>query len=254
MTIDFSLAGRYAVVTGASSGIGRAIALGLAQYGVGVACLAPLSERLDRVVDEVVAAGGMAHAWPIDVCDEESVDKAISAANDYLGPITLAVNSAGIANSAHAIEMSTTQWQKVLDVNLTGTFVSCRAEAKLMRRNGSGAIVNIASMSGSIANRGLHQAHYNASKAGVIQLSRSLAWEFAPFGVRVNTVSPGYTLTPMASRPEQAALMAGYADDTPLQRNAEAEEIVGPVTFLLGDAASFVTGIDLLVDGGYTIW
>ena len=254
LTIDFDISGRHAVVTGASSGIGRAIALGLARSGASVGCLAPASDRLDDVVSAINRAGGTARAWPIDVRDEKSVDEAMIAADAELGPLTLAVNSAGIANAAQATEMSTAQWQNVLDVNLTGIFVSCRAEARLMKLAGGGAIVNIASMSGSIANRGLYQAHYNASKAGVIHMGRSLAWEFASFGVRVNTVSPGYTLTPMSSRPEQISLMEGYAANTPLMRNAVAEEIVGPVSFLLSDAASFVTGVDLLVDGGFTIW
>ena len=146
------------------------------------------------------------------------------------------------------------QFRNLYDVNVTGVFLSCQAEARHMLAAGTGSIVNISSMSATIANRGLLQAHYNSSKAAVIHMGRSLAWEWASRGVRVNTVSPGYTNTPMARRPEQIEKMAGYALDTPLGRNAEPEEIVGPVVFLLSDAASFVTGIDMLVDGGHTIW
>ncbi|RLV50943.1 glucose 1-dehydrogenase [Nocardioides mangrovicus] len=246
----FDLAGRTALVTGASSGIGEAIARGLADLGVTVGCFARPSERLDTVVADL---GPRALACPGDVRDTAALAAAVTTVEEH-GPLTLAVNNAGVADAHPAEEMPLAQWQRVLDVNLTGVFASCQAEAPALFRAGGGAIVNIASMSGSIANRGLTQAHYNSSKAALVHLGRSLAWEWADRGVRVNTVSPGYTNTPMARRPEQVAKMAGYAADTPLGRNAEPEEIVGPVVFLLSDAASFVTGIDLLVDGGHTIW
>ena len=123
-----------------------------------------------------------------------------------------------------------------------------------MLDHGQGSIVNIASMSGSIVNRGLLQAHYNASKAAVVQLSKSLAMEWAARGIRVNTISPGYTATPMNSRPEVAEQVKQFEADTPLGRMATVDEMVGPTVFLLSDAASFLTGIDLLVDGGFTCW
>jgi NAD(P)-dependent dehydrogenase (short-subunit alcohol dehydrogenase family) len=171
-----------------------------------------------------------------------------------LGPLSAAVNAAGIANAAPAEEMPLQQWQRVLDVNLTGVFLSCQAEARAMLRNRGGAIVNIASMSATIANRDLYQAHYNAAKAGVVHLGRSLAWEWARRGIRVNSISPGYTYTPMTRRPEQAEAMEGYARDTPIGRNAQPEDIAGPAVFLLSPAAGYVTGVDLLVDGGFVIW
>jgi NAD(P)-dependent dehydrogenase (short-subunit alcohol dehydrogenase family) len=146
------------------------------------------------------------------------------------------------------------QWQRLIDINVTGVFLSCQAEGSAMLQNGRGSIVNIASMSGSIVNRGLLQTHYNASKAAVIQLSRSLAMEWCQRGIRVNTISPGYTATPMNLRPEVAEKVEKFVADTPLGRMATVDELVGPAVFLLSDAASFCTGVDLLVDGGFTCW
>lgn len=123
-----------------------------------------------------------------------------------------------------------------------------------MLRHGRGAIVNVASMSGSIVNRGLTQAHYNSSKAGVIHLSKSLAMEWVSRGIRVNSLSPGYTLSPMNRRPEVADQLKVFAAETPMARIASVDEMVGPTLFLLSRAASFVTGHDLVVDGGFTAW
>jgi NAD(P)-dependent dehydrogenase (short-subunit alcohol dehydrogenase family) len=182
------------------------------------------------------------------------VERAVGAVEDALGPLSLAVNSAGIANARAAEEMPLEQFRKVLDVNVNGVFLSCQAEGRRMLERGRGAIVNIASMSGSIVNRGLLQAHYNASKAAVIHLSKSLAMEWAPRGLRVNAISPGYTATPMNLRPEVAEQVKRFEADTPLGRMAQPAEMVGPAVFLLSDAASFVTGIDLIVDGGFVCW
>jgi NAD(P)-dependent dehydrogenase (short-subunit alcohol dehydrogenase family) len=189
-----------------------------------------------------------------DVTDADSLAAAVEQAQSTLGALTLAVNSAGIADAAPAETMTRQQWQRVIDVNVTGVFLSCQAEANVMLANGGGAIVNIASMSGTIVNRGLRQAHYNAAKAAVVQLSRSLAMEWCDRGIRVNAISPGYTATPMNSRPEVAEQVRRFEADTPLGRMATVEELVGPAIFLLSDAASFCTGIDLLVDGGFTCW
>lgn len=164
------------------------------------------------------------------------------------------MNSAGIANAAPAEEMPLAQWQRVVDVDLTGVFLSCQAEGRAMLAHGGGSIVNIASMSGSIVNRGLRQAHYNAAKAGVVHLTKSLAMEWADRGIRVNAISPGYTATPMNTRPEVADQLRTFEAETPVGRMASVAEIVGPAIFLLGDAAGFCTGVDLLVDGGFTCW
>ena len=150
--------------------------------------------------------------------------------------------------------MPLAQWQRMLDVNLTGVFLACQAEASVMLPRRRGAIINVASMSGVIVNRGLTQAHYNASKAAVIHLTKSLAMEWSDRSVRVNALSPGYTLTPMNRRPEVAEQLKGFAADTPVGRIATVEEMVGPVIFLASQAAAFCTGLDLLVDGGFVCW
>ena len=251
---DFRLDGQVALVTGAASGIGRGVALGLAASGADVACLDLAGPALDAVVREVEETGRRAIATPADVTDAASLADAVARVEAELGPLTLAVNSAGIADAAPAEEMSRAQWQRVVDVDYTGVFLSCQAEARVMLPRGRGAIVNIASMSGSIVNRGLLQAHYNSAKAAVVHLSRSLAMEWAPRGIRVNAISPGYTATPMNSRSEVADQVRRFEADTPLGRMARVDELVGPAVFLLSDAASFCTGIDLLVDGGFTAW
>lgn len=249
---SFRLDDEVALVTGASSGIGRAIANGLAQAGAAVGCL----DRGDvaDTLAEITSGGGRACALSADVTDGAALDAAVDALQRALGPLRLAVNAAGIANAAPAEEMDASQWQTVIDVNLGGVFKSCQAEGRALLANGGGAIVNIASMSGTIVNRGLTQVHYNASKAGVIHLSRSVAMEWAARGIRVNAISPGYTATSMNTRPEVAEQVKQFEQDTPLGRMATPEEMVGPAVFLLSDASSFCTGIDLIVDGGCVCW
>jgi NAD(P)-dependent dehydrogenase (short-subunit alcohol dehydrogenase family) len=253
-TVDFRLDQRVAVVTGAASGIGRRIAAGLAEFGADVACLDLPGSDLDATIADIERAGRRAVAVPADVTNAADLAGAVARVEGTLGAPSLAVNSAGIANAAPAEEMSLDQWRRVIDVNLTGVFLSCQAEARVMLARGAGSIVNIASMSGAIVNRGLLQAHYNASKAAVVHLTKSLAMEWCRRGIRVNSISPGYTATPMNLRPEVAEQVQQFEADTPLGRMAGVDELVGPAVFLLSDAASFCTGVDLLVDGGFTCW
>jgi NAD(P)-dependent dehydrogenase (short-subunit alcohol dehydrogenase family) len=252
--IDFRLDGRIALVTGAASGIGRRIATGLAQAGADVGCLDLPGSDLDAAVSDIERAGRRAVALPADVTNAAELTAAITRVEEDLGPLRLAVNSAGIANAAPAEDMSLEQWQRVIDINLTGVFLSCQAEGRAMLSHDGGSIVNIASMSGTIVNRGLLQAHYNASKAAVVHLTKSLAMEWCRRGVRVNSISPGYTATPMNLRSEVADQVQQFEADTPLGRMAGVDELVGPTIFFLSDAASFCTGTDLLVDGGFTCW
>jgi NAD(P)-dependent dehydrogenase (short-subunit alcohol dehydrogenase family) len=251
----FSLDGDVALVTGAGSGIGQAIAIGLAQAGADVALFdLPSSAGLGDTLAAVKATGRRGLVVEGSVTSESDLAGAVESTERALGALSVAVNSAGIANAVPAEEMPRERWQHMLDVNLTGIFLSCQAEARVMIPRGKGSIVNIASMSGSIVNRGLLQAHYNTSKAGVIHLSKSLAMEWVGHGLRVNAISPGYTLSPMNKRPEVAEQLKIFEAETPMARIATVEEMVGPAVFLSSRAASFVTGHDLLVDGGFTAW
>jgi NAD(P)-dependent dehydrogenase (short-subunit alcohol dehydrogenase family) len=251
----YSLEGKIAFVTGAGSGIGQRIAVGLAEAGASVGCFdLEASKGLEVTVEQIKALGRQALAVRGDVTRAADLQQAVATVDKQLGPLSVAVNCAGIANAAPAEEMPQVQWQRMLDVNLTGIFISCQAEANVMLPRKQGSIVNIASMSGIIVNRGLLQAHYNTSKAGVIHLSKSLAMEWSDRGVRVNSISPGYTATPMNVRPEVAEQVKQFEADTPLGRMATVDELVGPAIFLSSQAASFCTGVDLVVDGGFVCW
>jgi len=242
------------MVTGAASGIGAGIARGLAHFGAAVGCVDITKEGLAATVAAIEEADGRALALPADVRSEVALMTAVDMLEAALGPLTGALNCAGVHDSFAAEDMTPAQWQRLIDINLTGAFMSCQAQGRVLIRNGGGSIVNIGSISAHIANRGLKQVHYNAAKAGVAHLSKSLALEWAAQGIRVNVISPGYTATPMARSPEVWPLVQHLVEDIPLARMAEVEELVGPAVFLLSDASSYCTGVDLLVDGGAVCW
>jgi len=252
----FSLEGDVALVTGAGSGIGERIAVGLAEAGADVACFDLPSQHagLERTAARIRAVGRRAILTPGDVVSADDLAASVAAVETQLGPLTIGMNCAGIANAAPAEDMSFDQWRRVHSINVDGVFLSCQAQARVMLPRRRGTIVNIASMSGTIVNRGLLQAHYNSSKAAVIQMSKSLAMEWCSRGVRVNSISPGYTATPMNLRPEVADQVKIFERDTPMGRMATVDEMVGPAIFLVSRAASFCTGIDLVVDGGFVCW
>ncbi|NLT73533.1 MAG: SDR family oxidoreductase [Chloroflexi bacterium] len=250
----FSLRGRNAFVSGAGSGIGQGIALGLAQAGARVACFDCDAKGCQATADEIQQNGGDSLALTGDVTVASDLTEAIDAVARGWLTLDIAVNCAGIANARAAEEMPEDVWRRTIDVDLTGVFLSCQAEARVMLLQRSGSIINIASMSGMIVNRGLLQAHYNSAKAAVIHLTRSLAMEWADRGIRVNAISPGYTLTPMNQRAEVSEQLVAFAADTPLARIATVDEMVGPAIFLAGQASTFCTGLNLVVDGGFTCW
>ncbi len=252
----FDLSNKVALVTGAGSGIGQRIALGLAQCGADVALLDRRADGgLQDTADAIAATGKRSIQIGGDVTVAEAMADAVARTETELGPLRLALNAAGIANADACEDMGEEQYQTLMDINMKGVWLSCQAEARAMLAHGQGgSIVNIASMSGVIVNRGLMQVHYNASKAGVIHMSKSMAMEWVDRGIRVNSISPGYTATPMNTRPEMVHQTKEFESQTPMQRMADVNEMVGPAVFLLSDAASYCTGVDLLVDGGFCCW
>lgn len=249
-TTAHPLAGRSALVTGGARGIGQAIALALAAAGARV----HVADLADGGGQQTAAAtGGL--ALETDVTDPASVTRAVDAVVEADGVLDVLVNNAGTCDNTPSLEVLDAEWHRVFAVNVDAVFWGCRAAGRHMVARGSGSIVNTASMSARIVNRPLPQASYNASKAAVVQLTRSLAAEWAPHGVRVNSVSPGYTATPMtAAALDDDELRRTWESHTPLGRVARPEEVAAAVVHLAGPAASFTTGTDLLVDGGYTAW
>ncbi|GMA17064.1 glucose 1-dehydrogenase (plasmid) [Deinococcus metallilatus] len=242
----FRLDGRHALVTGGAQGIGFEIARGLAQAGarVTIADLNPdVGEGAARELDAAFEALNVTDAG------------AVAALAQRLPDVDVLVNNAGIVRNTPAEDTPDDDWRAVLGVNLDGVFWCCREFGRQMLARGRGSIVSTASMSGLISNHPQPQAAYNASKAAVIHLTRSLAGEWASRGVRVNAVAPGYTATPLTKRGlETPEWRETWLKETPMGRLAEPREIAPAVLYLASDAASFVTGQTIVVDGGYTAW
>ena len=252
----FKLPGRVALVTGGASGIGYCIVEALAEAGA-VVTIADLNQGdIDAAAAKLAEKGHAADGVVMDVTDAARVAKVADDLVRKHGRVDILVNNAGIARSEIPAEaMEDERWLNVLDVNLNGSFWCARAFGRHMLAAGSGAIVNVGSMSGFIVNRPQGQSHYNASKAAVHHLTKSLAAEWAPRGVRVNAVAPTYIATPInAFADRNSEMYRRWIDGTPMGRLGEPEEVASVVLFLASDAASLMTGSIVLVDGGYSCW
>jgi NAD(P)-dependent dehydrogenase (short-subunit alcohol dehydrogenase family) len=242
----FRLDGKVAVVTGGNRGLGEAFARALGEAGARVAIAARDEARSEAVAGDVGAL-----AVTTDVTDGDSVAAMLEAVTAELGPVDVLVNNSGVCFHRPALEVPDDEWRAVWDVNVDGLWRCSRAVGAQMVERGTGAIVNIGSISAQIVNRPQWQPAYNASKAAVHQLTKSLAAEWAPHGVRVNALAPGYVKTEMAPV-DDPRFRPRWIDDAPMQRAAVPEEIAPSVVYLASDASSFRTGSVLVVDGGYT--
>ena len=252
----FDLTGKVAVVTGAGSGIGVAFAEALSSAGAAVVCAGRRLENIERTAESLKQAGGEAAAVVADVVSEEAVKQLMKTASDRYGSLDILVNNAGVATVAEPETTSLSDWQRVIDINLTGVFLCAREAAVTMISQGHGGhIINIASILGAGASEPLASTSYAAAKGGVVNLTRDLAVHWAKYGILVNSIGPAYFPSEMTQglfgSPE---LVAEIERRTPLGRTGRPDELKGSVVFLASDASSYITGQTLYVDGGWTAW
>lgn len=254
----FRLDERVALVTGGGQGIGRAYAHALGEAGAAVAVVDIETEFAETVAHELSEKGIEALAVTTDVTQPDQIQQMVDIIVGHWGHLTIGVNNAGIAGWFDSETMPEAEWDKMMALNLRGVFLCCQTEGRVMLEAGYGKIINTASMSAHIVNTPQNQTAYNTSKAGVIHMTRSLAAEWAPRGVRANSISPGYTRTELVDqfikKPIGKEKLPVWLSLTPMNRLGEVTDLQGAVVYLASEVSDFMTGQDLIVDGGYCVW
>lgn len=254
----FSLEGRNALVTGGAQGIGKAFCEALGGEGANVAVVDINLVAAEETAHALTASGITALAIKADVTREADTEAMVAAVTKAWGSLTIAVNNAGMGMWRDGLSMSFEDWRKIMSLNLDAVFLCMRAEARAMRERGYGKIINTASMSAHISNTPQNQCAYNASKAGVLHLTRSLGAEWAPLGIRVNSISPGYTKTELVDTlletAEGQTMLPRWLERIPMDRMGSTDDLKGAIVYLASAASDYMTGTDLLIDGGYCAW
>ena len=253
----FSLEGKTAIVTGAGRGLGQGMAAALAQAGANLVIFDVNKEDIEASAEAILELGARVVPAQIDVTDSEQVQAGVRLAVERFGGVDILINNAGVTSRSPFEDLEDADWDRVLRVNMGGIYHCSRwAARQMIASQRGGAIINIASISGLVGNRGGYNSHYCATKGGVIALSRSLAVEWATQRIRVNAIAPGYFVTPMTDRLKN--INREFYDElvsrVPLGRFGRSDDLAGAVIYLSSDAAEFITGAVLVIDGGYTAW